>query len=73
MCEVEFGIRSLPNNIKDTIRQDCVVVLRKANPLRRNISKAKFEALKSMNHNKDIVVLKADKGGAVVILNKDDY
>lgn len=26
-----------------------------------------------MNENEDIVVLKADKGGATVILNKDDY
>ena len=30
-------------------------------------------ALKSLNQNKDIVVLKADKGGAAVILNRDDY
>ena len=32
-----------------------------------------FEALKSLNNNKDIVVLKADKGGATVILNREDY
>ena len=38
-----------------------------------NLSKEEFFALKSLNQNQDIVVLKADKGGATVILNKDDY
>jgi len=73
MCYVEFEIMGLPDNIKDTIRQDCVVVLRKAKPPRNNISKDEFDALKSLNHNKDIIVLKVDKGGVVVILDKEDY
>ncbi len=32
-----------------------------------------FDALKSLNNNKDIVILKADNGGVVVILDKEDY
>lgn len=73
ICDVEYEIRDLPDNIKDTIRQDCVVILRKAKPPRRNLSKEEFYALKSLNQNENIVVIKADKGGATVILNKDDY
>lgn len=73
ICDIEFGIRDLPDSTKDVIRHDCMVILRKAKPHRSNLSKHEFEALKSLNNNKDIVVLKADKGGAAVILNKEDY
>ena len=73
ICDIEYGIRDLPDTTKDIIRQDCAMVLRKAKPPKSNISKLEFEALKSLNNNHNIVVLKADKGGATVILNKDDY
>ena len=73
ICDMEFRIRGLPNNIKDTIRQDCAVVLRKGKPPQRNLSNEEFFALKSLNQNNDIVVLKAKKGADAVILDKDDY
>jgi len=47
--------------------------LRKAKPPKSNLSKEESLALRSLNQNKDIIVLKADKGGAAVILNKVDY
>ena len=50
-----------------------MVILRKAKPPKSNLSRSEFEALKSLNNNKDIVLLKADKGGAAIILNKEDY
>lgn len=40
---------------------------------KKNIKKQEFDALKYLNKNLDIVILKADKGGVVVILNKEDY
>lgn len=49
------------------------MILRNAKPPKSNISKAEFEALKSLNNNPNVVVLKADKGGGVVILDRDDY
>jgi len=73
ICDVEYGIKNLPDKIKDTIRQDCAVGLRMAKPPRSNISKAEFEALKTLNKNRDVVVLKADKGGAAVLLDRSDY
>lgn len=45
ICDVECGIRGLPDNIKDTIRQDCVIVLRKAKPPNNNIRKDEFNTL----------------------------
>lgn len=54
ICDVEFRIRGLPDNIKDTIRQDCAVVFRKEKPPNNNINKDEFNALQSLNQNKDI-------------------
>ena len=38
-----------------------------------NISKAELSALKKLSKNRDIVILRPDKGNGVVILNKVDY
>ena len=38
-----------------------------------NISKIEREAIISLRKNKDIVIFEADKGGAVVVMNKSDY
>lgn len=49
------------------------MILRKAKPPKNNINKHEFDALGSLNKDLDIVVLKYDKFGVVVILNKEDY
>ena len=38
-----------------------------------NISKAELSALNNLSRNKNIVVMRPDKGNGVVILNRDDY
>ena len=38
-----------------------------------NISKVELLALKNLSRNKEIVVLRPDKGNGVVILNRTDY
>ena len=38
-----------------------------------NISKMEREAIVSLRKNNNIVVFEADKGGAVVVMNKPDY
>lgn len=73
ICNIEYGIEDLPDNVNESIRQDCTVVLRKAKVSKKNLTKVEFLALKSLRDNTDIVVLKADKGGAVVLLDKFDY
>ena len=40
--------------------------------LEKNLPKEKFDALKILLKNKDIIVQKADKGNTVVILNRED-
>jgi len=39
LCNIEYGIKNLPDNIKGTIRQDCSIILRKAKPPRSEIYK----------------------------------
>lgn len=73
ICGIDYGIRELPDNIKDIIRKYWVIFLKKVKPSKNNICKAKFDALKSLNGNQGIVVLKVDKGGAIVILDMEDY
>lgn len=49
------------------------MVLRTTKPPRSNLNKEEHEALMNLRNNDGIVVLKADKGGAMVIMNKIDY
>ena len=39
----------------------------------KNLTRAKFDALKILLKSKDIIVQKADNGNTVVILNRKDY
>ena len=38
-----------------------------------NISKSEWEATKSLKENDSIIIKEADKGGAVVVMNKSHY
>jgi len=40
---------------------------------KKNLSKKEFKALKSLKHNKNIVIKPADKGSSVVILDRESY
>ena len=39
----------------------------------KNLRDEKKKDLQNLNENKDLVIQKADKGNAIVILNKNDY
>ena len=38
-----------------------------------NVSKAELAALRNLSKNKNLVILRPDKGNGIVILNKSDY
>ena len=38
-----------------------------------NLSKPEYDALKKLSSNKDIVILKSDKGNSVVVIDRADY
>ena len=41
--------------------------------MENNLPKAKFNALKSFIKNKELIIQKAEKGNAVVLLNRKNY
>lgn len=73
ICNIEDGINNLPLEDKEALRQECCLIMIKAKAPKSNLNKAEQKAFKSLRNNEKIVVLKADKGGAAVILDKEDY
>ena len=47
--------------------------MKSRNKPRFNLKKKERQAIKSLNKNSGIVIKPADKGGAIVIMNKEDY
>lgn len=73
ICSLEDGIKTFNEEDKELIRQECVVILRKSRPPKRNLNHEQLKALKSLRNNNDIVILKADKGGATVVMDHGNY
>ena len=42
-------------------------------PRRKNLNKQKYQTIKDLRHNIDIIIKPADKGSAIVIMDKEDY
>ncbi len=53
--------------------QQVTSLIRKASKPKSNLTREQCDALKSLRADEDIVILPADKGNAVVLLNKTDY
>ena len=73
ICSIEESIKHLPENDAEEVCQNCALTLRRAKPPKPNITNEEYRALKELRKNDQIVILKEDKGGATVILNKEDY
>ena len=73
ICSIKESIKHLPENEAEEVRQNCARTLRRAKLPKPNITNEEYKALKELRKNDQIVILKADKGGATIILNKEDY
>ena len=49
------------------------MILRQSKPPKRNINKSEAVAIKNSKNNKEIMIMKADKGNATVVMNTTDY
>ncbi len=56
-----------------SLRADCVKILKRAPLPRHNVSRGEREALKRLKDERDIMILPADKGRAVVVMNSKGY
>ena len=72
-CSIKDSIKNIPENEAEEVRQNCAPTLRRAKPPKPNITNEEYKALKELRKKDQIIILKADKGGAMVILNKEDY
>ena len=73
ICAIEDAVTTLPENEANEVRQDCAVILRRATPPKHNINKNEAAALKNMKTNNKIMIMKADKGNATVVMDTHDY
>ncbi|KAI5632981.1 hypothetical protein NE865_14318 [Phthorimaea operculella] len=75
ICGVEEAIsrNKIPARDAETLRQDVAVTLRKSQLPQRNITAEELRAIKDLRADTDILVLKADKGNATVVLDVDEY
>ena len=70
ICGVEEGLRKVNDAAAvSTARSKVAGVLKTARP----IDKEEEQALKELKEDKDIVILKADKGNCTVIMDRPDY
>ena len=74
ICGVEEGLRKVNDAAAvSTARSKVAGVLKTARLPKRNIDKEEEQALKELKKDKDIVILKADKGNCTVIMDRPDY
>ncbi|KAL9958564.1 hypothetical protein ACROYT_G035593 [Oculina patagonica] len=74
VASVEQSISGLPAAAQDEIRVEVSHILKNAKPPKTsNITREEREALRGLQQNENILILPADKGNAVVVMNKSDY
>ena len=73
ITNIEKACQSLDVNSTEELRSEVVRVLRQTHHLKPNINRKEAEALKQLKEDKNRMVLTADKGVALVILDRSDY
>ena len=73
VAAVEEGISRLNVDQKHLIRAEVSSILRRTKPPPKNISNDVFKALPALKKDPDRLVLSADKGNCVVIMDKQQY
>ena len=70
---VEVACQSLKPTEAEEFRADIARVLKQARPPKSNISKEEWRALKELRADKEHLILTADKGAALVVMDRKDY
>ena len=74
VASIESGIHHLSKGSKATIQASVVNTLKHTKESSvSNISKEQSRALRNLKKDKDIIIVSADKGRAVVVMNTNDY
>ena len=73
ITNIEKACQSLDANTAEELRSEVYRVLRQPHQLKPNLKKEEIEAMKQLKADKDHMVLTADKGVALVVIDKIDY
>ena len=73
ITNIEKACQSLDINSAEELRSDIYRVLRKTHHLKPNIKRKELEALRQLKEDKSCMVLTADKGVALVVIDRTDY
>ncbi|XP_059055428.1 uncharacterized protein LOC131849377 [Achroia grisella] len=71
--EEAINRNKIPYNDAESLRQDVANILRKTKLPKSNVTAEERYALECIRENENILVLKADKGNATVVMNTSDY
>ena len=70
MTAVELTCQSLNSNEAEELRADIYRALGHSQPPKPNLSKEEWKALKQLKADKECIVLTADKGVALVVMDR---
>ena len=70
---IELACQSLNTNEAEELRADIYRAFRHSHPPKHNLSKEEWKALKQLKTDKDHIVLIADKGVALVVMDRQEY
>ena len=70
---IEAACTKLSQQDAEELRVDINRVLRSSHPPKPNLTKAQNAALRELKRDRDLIVLTADKGVAMVVMDKQDY
>ena len=73
VAAVEESISQLNDDRRHLVRAEVSSILRRAKPPPKNIQKDVFNALIALKKDPDRLVLSADKGNCVVVMDKQQY
>ena len=73
MTAIEAACTKLSQQDAEELRANINQVLRASHPLKPNLTKAQNLAVRELKKDRDCIVLTADKGVAMVIMNRQDY
>ena len=70
---IEAACTKLSQQDAEELRADINWVLRSSHPSKPNLTKAQNLAIRELKRDRDCIVLTADKGVAMVIMDRQDY
>ena len=73
IAAIEAACTKLRQQVAEELRANINWVLRSPHPPKPNLTKAQNVAIKELKKDKDCIVLTADKGVAMVIMDRQDY